>query len=116
MIVRNSIFKPEPEQNTKPKLTDFQKRLANRLMNVEFIIFGSGAESGHARAIADQLKNLRDLRNENPAEHDSLIASKDTYKKLYAMFPNWTDTKGAQKRYESMDDGFGITFSAAKQY
>lgn len=114
MIARNSIFKPE--QNKKPALTDFQKRLANRLMNVEFIIFGSGAESGHARAIADQLKCLRDLRKENPSEHDSLIASEDTYKKLYAMFPNWTDTKGMQKRLKSMDAGFGITFSAARQY
>lgn len=110
-LLKTDYIPPEPPE--PPKLTEYQEKLAERLLQLEGIIFGNMAQRGYGSYIGLQFPYLTKLRNENPEEHDKFIASNDHYKKLYEMFPNWTDPNNLQRRYEAMDAGPFMAMSAA---
>lgn len=88
------------------ELTEFQERLAGRLSQVELIVSGAGAESEYGLSMLEaQLENLRELKKENSIEHDQLINSKEKYKKLLAMFPNWANEKSLLNLLATDNDG-----------
>ena len=48
-------------------------------------------------------------------EHDKLIQSDERNKKLYEMFPNWTDPRNLQARYMRMDVGPFMAMASARR-
>jgi len=108
-----------PEQahnmNKEPELTEYQQRLSERLSQLEFIIFGGGASRGYGKMIGVQFPYLKDLRAENPQEHDAFLQTKDNYKELAEMFPSWNDHKGLQAKYESADVGVFAALGASSE-
>lgn len=111
--VEEALAKQEVEEkseNEAVKLTKFQKKLADRLSQVEFIVFGEGAQLGYGKMLGAQFPYLQALKKENPAEHDQLINSNEKYKKLLEMFPNWTDAFNLQGRYQDQDVGPFLAF------
>jgi hypothetical protein len=99
----------------KPELSEYQVRLTDHLQQLVGIIFEGGASRGHGSMIGCQFPYLRELRKENPIEHDALIASNSRYKELLEMFPNWTDPQYLQGRYERMDAGPLAAMSAISE-
>lgn len=99
-------------KSTKPVLTKYQKRLADRLSQLVNIIFEDGASRGYGSWIGAQCEHLRKLKTENPGEHDALIASNKQYQELLGMFPDWRDSHNLQARYERMDAGPFAAMSA----
>lgn len=93
------------EKSRKPQLTEYQTRLVDLIRQVEFIVFGPGAEAGYGKCLGEQLSLLRTLKSENPVEHDQLINGNTTYQRLITMFPNWVDRNNRQAHYESRDIG-----------
>lgn len=102
-------------KSTKPELTEYQTRLADRLAQLVGIIFEGGASRGYGSMIGAQFSYLIALRKENPIEHDALIASNPRYTKLLEMFPNWSDPNHLQARYERMDVGPFAAMSAGSE-
>lgn len=98
-----------------PELTAYQKRLASRLSQLANIIFEGGASRGYGSMIGTQCQLLRELKAENPAEHDALIASNPRYQELLEMFPNWTDSKNLQATYMLRDAGLFKAMSASSE-
>lgn len=111
--IEEALLKKDVIPEKKPELTEYQEKLANRLLQLEDIIFGDGAQRGYGSFIGAQFPYLIKLREENPEEHDKFIASKESYKKLYQMFPNWTDRNNLQRKYEAMDVGVFAAMSAS---
>lgn len=103
------------KKSAAPKLTEYQKRLVNRLRQLEFIIFEDGADRGYGSSIAQQFPYLQDLKRENPEEHDQLILNNERYKQLFEMFPAWTDPNHLQAHYEARDVGPFVALSAASE-
>jgi len=101
----NSSSTEEKAEDKKPSLTEFQKKLAHRLLQLEFIVFEDGAQRGYGKMIGTQFPYLQALRKENQNEHDELIDSSERYKKLLSMFPDWTDKNNLQPKYEAKDVG-----------
>ncbi|EDP47044.1 hypothetical protein [Rickettsiella grylli] len=92
-------FIPEKKQ----ELTEYQKRLNGCLRSLEIIIFEDGAQRGYANTIGDHLQQLIKLSEENPNEHNKLIAHNKNYTQLYEMFPHWVDQYELQKKYSAME-------------
>jgi len=113
--VKEALSKTDVIPEKAPKLTEFQSRLASRLGQLEFVIFEDGAQRGYGKTIGQQFPYLIELRNENPEEHDKLIASNEQYKKLYEMFPEWKEVNNLQRKYEKMDVGVFAVLSAASE-
>ena len=113
-IELNEEIAPEQakEMYKEPELTEYQQRLEERLSQLEFIIFRDGASRGYGKMIGAQFPYLKDLRAENPQEHDAFLQTKDNYKKLVEMFPSWNDHKGLQAKFEAADVGVFATLGA----
>lgn len=109
MNIEEALSKPvsaaEEKVDEDPAILDYRRRLTDRLFELEGIIFGDAARRGYGSWIGLQFPYLIALREENPAEHDAVIASNEHYTKLLEMFPNWSDPKGLQARYVAMDVG-----------
>lgn len=101
------------KESESKNLTKYQKRLIDRLRQLKSIIFGDGASRGYSNMIAEQIRHLRELRKENPDEHDDLIKSNEHYRKLLKMFPDWTDRFYLQPQYEAKDAGLLATMAAS---
>ncbi len=113
--IKEALSRPDLIPAKAPELTPFQSRLAMRLGQLKFVIFGDGAQRGYGKTIGDQFPYLIEMRKENPEEHDKFIASNEQYKKLYEMFPDWKDVNHLQKKYEDMDVGVFAVLSAANE-
>lgn len=103
--ILEALSKPEMEEEKQVKLSSFQQKLADRIRQIEFIVFEDGADRGYGKMLSAQLPYLQALRKENPEEHDQLISSNERYKKLFEMFPDWTDKNNLQPKYEARDVG-----------
>ena len=82
-----------------------QKKLDQELSQLANIVFEDGAQRGYGKHISSYLKKLVDLKKENTTEHDQLISTNEQYKNLLTMFPDWTDAKNLQRKYEAADVG-----------
>jgi hypothetical protein len=80
------------------KLTEYQQKLAGRLADLAACVRTGGPNTSGAER---QLRYLRDLKNENPTEHDQLINSNEDYKNLLKLFPNWVNESGQQHKLQN---------------
>lgn len=79
--------------------------LYNRICTLHNIVLGDGAQRGYGKLIGCNLELLRAIRAENPTEHDVFINADEDYKKLWKLFPNWTDAYELQKDFVAEDIG-----------
>lgn len=103
--IKQALLREDIIPEKKSEFTDFQKKIADRLCQLQYICFEGGAERGYGKMIGAQLGYLKKYHKKNPEEHDTLINSKQSYKKLYDMFPDWKDVNKLQQKYESRDVG-----------
>jgi len=112
-LTKNEEF--DQAQKNKPVMSDYQNELIDRLRQLENIIFEGGASRGYGRYIGLQFPYLIEFKKQNPEEHDAVIAGNPRYKKLFEMFPNWTDPNHLQATYEQRDVGPFMALSAASE-
>jgi|GEM_PF-3286400 hypothetical protein len=87
-------------KSAEKSFSDYQARLEERLNDLEIIIF----EDGAVKMIGGLLLNLRDLKIENPEEHEQLIRSNERYQELLKMFPDWADPNSLEALFEKFSE------------
>lgn len=103
--IEEAIQLPKLEPSQEKQLSAYQHRLAERLSQLEFIIFEDGADRGYGKMISAQFPYLKELQAENPQEYRELMDSNPRYLKLEEMFPDWIDRHNLQSQYEARDAG-----------
>jgi hypothetical protein len=86
-------------------MDEYEKRLRDRIRQLEFASSSQGASAGYGKCIPDQLSLLRELRKENPVKHDAVIEGDSAYRALYKAFPAWFDNDNLTSKYKAMDNG-----------